>query len=97
MCGINPNTFDKFIEKPNQVKAIDLLQDLKIQDNGIEWKLKYIDKFHLVEGYAKVKEGCFDRNGKYFENEFKGYWKAKVEYRDKENGCPYILLLEQIM
>jgi hypothetical protein len=49
-----------------------------------------------VEGYAKVKEGCFDRNGKYFENEFKGYWKAKVEFRDKENHCPYILLLEQI-
>ena len=82
--------------KTESAQAIDLLQDLKIKDNGIEWKLKYIDKFHIVEGFAKVKEGCFNRNGKYFENEFKGYWKAKVEFRDKENHCPYILLLEQI-
>jgi len=96
MSEINPNTFNSFVLKPNQIKAIDLLQDLKDPEDGIEFKLRYIDRFHFVENWARVKNGCFNEIGEFFPNEIKGFWKAKVQFRERENGIPCIFLTEKI-
>ncbi len=96
MSEINPNTFNSFVLKPNQIKAIDLLQYLKDLEEGTEFTLRYIDRFNFVENWVRVKNGCFNEDGEFFPDEIKGFWKAKVQFRERENGIPCIFLTEKI-